>query len=311
MKSSLLLLLFGLITQMCFGQEFVSLKGKLITKETNVPVAYAAITDHLNNRYGTTSQEDGTFTLKIPKESTKEIYIQAIGYRDTVITSDQWLDEPLTIYLTTVTYSLPTAYVSNKTARTESVLAGTPNGAVITRKGKAIPTFASTAAGLSSGVFIKPKKKHRGGVLSKISFYVVEAGFPQAPSVIRILVSNIKLQKNRMYPSEQFKDLLKEPIIHSGKVGWNTIDIEHLNLPAPDQNFILLFTPLDFGDKYRWINKYQTGPNGYSECYGIAIGTYREKKLGNIFLALQRTGGALSYIKAAQTTPAVAVQYVK
>lgn len=309
MKSLTLLLFFALVTQVCSSQEYVSLKGKLVEKETNTPIPYAAITA---NKYGTTSKEDGSFTLQLPKESEGELYIQAIGYRDTSISNDSFSNEEIIIYLKSVAYSLPTAYVSSKTSRKENILAGKPEVAVVKeRNGKAIPTFVSTAAGLSSGVLINPKKKHQGGILSKISFYAIEDGFPQAPTVIRILVPNTKLQKNRMYPRSVFKDWLKEPLIHAGKAGWNTIDVEHLNLPTPNQNFILLFTPLDYGDKYRWTNKYQRGPDGLQECYGMAIGTYRDKKLADIYLALQLSGGTLSYAKVRWGTPAVAVQYVK
>ena len=309
MKSSTLFLLFAFATQLCIAREYISLQGKLIAKETYTPIPYAAIT---HDKYGTTSKEDGSFTLKLPEESMGELYIQAIGYQDTIISVDRFSNEELLIYLNTVVYSLPTAYVSSKTSRKEHILAGKPEVAVVKdREGKAVPTFVSTGAGFSSGVLINPKKKHQGGILSKISFYAVEEGFPQAPTLIRILVPHTKLQKNRIYPYSEFRDLLKEPLVHKGEVGWNTIDMEHLNLPTPSQNFILLFTPLDYGDQYRWINKRQQNSNGLAECYGMAIGTYRDKKLADIYLALQFSQGRLSYAKVKWGTPAVAVQYVK
>ena len=309
MKSSILFLIFALAIQMCVAQEYVFLKGKLIAKDTNTPIPYAAITA---NKYGTTSKEDGSFTLKLPEESAGELYLQAIGYRDTVISADRFSHEELVIYLSTVAYSLPTAYVSSKTSRKENILAGKPEVAVLKeREGKAIPTFVSTGAGFSSGVPVNPKKKHQDGILSKISFYATEDGFPQAPTIIRILVPDTKLQKNRIYPRSKFKDLLKEPLIHEGQAGWNTLDVEELNLPTPNKNFILLFTPLDYGDQYRWINKHQHDKDGLVECYGMAIGTYRDKKLADIYLALQFSQGRLSYAKVRWGTPAVAVQYVK
>ena len=59
-----------------------TIKGKVINKATNEAVSYTNIGIE-NTFYGTASDEQGNFQLKIPQEmATGEIYFSAIGYKN-------------------------------------------------------------------------------------------------------------------------------------------------------------------------------------------------------------------------------------
>ncbi|MGB0879773.1 MAG: carboxypeptidase-like regulatory domain-containing protein [Polaribacter sp.] len=77
------ILLFFICCQ-TFSQKTI-FKGKLLDKETNKPVVYANIS-FLKSNQGISSQEDGTFNLKIDQKILKEkIHISCLNYKDTIV----------------------------------------------------------------------------------------------------------------------------------------------------------------------------------------------------------------------------------
>ena len=133
----------------------------------------------------------------------------------------------------------------------------------------------------------------------------MEKGFPKTPFSIRIRVSlKDRMIRNRMYSTDAFVDYLKKPIVFTGKAGWNKIEIEEYNVPIPKNDFLILFTPLDSGNEYKWSDK-------YGEWYGMVIGVFKKKKIPQLFWAI-KSQGFYSYDDTPNQrnfTPAVVIHY--
>ncbi|MFV0591672.1 MAG: carboxypeptidase-like regulatory domain-containing protein [Draconibacterium sp.] len=86
MKTILSLILFAHFTVFAFAQEGSRvaqvIKGKVVNAETNQPVSYTNIALE-GTLYGTASNEEGDFELKIPEDFTsKNISFSAVGFQN-------------------------------------------------------------------------------------------------------------------------------------------------------------------------------------------------------------------------------------
>ncbi len=82
-------LLFLLFPILLFSQSQTA-KGVVLDKETNAPVPYVNISI-LASQSGTSSDEDGTYTLEIKDDDlVKEIHMSSLGYRDTTIVASSF-----------------------------------------------------------------------------------------------------------------------------------------------------------------------------------------------------------------------------
>ena len=78
------LILFLFISFQGFSQT-INFKGKLLDKENNKPVVYANIS-FLKANAGISSQENGTFIIKIDKKLlNKKVHISCLNYKDTIV----------------------------------------------------------------------------------------------------------------------------------------------------------------------------------------------------------------------------------
>ena len=288
------------------AQNEIEIKGLLVSKENNEVIPFASILDITSYKHGTTSQEDGTFFLKIPvnkQESNYQIKIACLGFNDTIININSFANNSI-IKLSPHVYELLEVVV---VARNKSKISyiGLPEGALlINDKGKKQGLPANTSAGSSSGVFVKSKNNQKG-LLKSISIYLLEKGFPETPFSVRILVSpKDKIKHNRMYSTNAFVDYLKESVIFKGTAGWNIIELEDYNIPLPENDYLILFTPLDYGKKYKWHNE-------YGEYYGMVIGVYNKKKIPQLFWAF-KSQDFYSYDDSPNQlnfTPAIVINY--
>lgn len=94
-----------------FGQKIVC-KGSLLDEDNKQPVVYAAIS-FMDRKYGTSSLEDGSFSLEISKKDLdKKIHISCLNYKDTVVLARDLMNE--VIYLHPKVFALEEIYVSKK-----------------------------------------------------------------------------------------------------------------------------------------------------------------------------------------------------
>ncbi len=304
---SILLILSVINNFVSYSQNDLQIKGVLKSKQNNEAIAYASILDITDYKYGTTSKEDGTFLLKIPaynKEVDYKIKITCIGYKDTIVNLSS-LKKNNIIKLLPKVYQLPEVILSSGKKIKENHI-GLPGGTLLKNdKGEnewLIPN--NLAEFSSSGVFVKIKKNTKG-ILKSIDIFLLEKGFPDSPFSIQILVPHKEeVKRNRMYSSSDFINHLEEPIIFQGKAGWNNIDIESYNIAIPPRDFLVLFTPLNYGEKYKW-------KDSSGDWYGMVIGVYKKRRIPQLFWAYKRRG-FYSYDDTPNQrnfTPAVVIKY--
>jgi hypothetical protein len=80
------LILFLFISTQLFSQKVI-FKGKLLDKETKAPVIYANLS-FLQSSKGISSNEDGSFSMNLPKKFFDyNIHISCLNYKDTVVSA--------------------------------------------------------------------------------------------------------------------------------------------------------------------------------------------------------------------------------
>lgn len=284
------------------SQKQVEIVGHVLTAKDSSAVAYATIIDISTYGYGTTSDENGEFylTLKHELNSPIQLKVSCVGFKDTTIYVRGKAE--LEIFLEKKSYSLPEVVI--RKGKLEEQVIGIVNGAIRTdRDGEQTGLFPSNSAGLSSGVFIKiPGNKM--GVLKAIEYYLLPKGRPETPFMLRFLEPIEPVQSNRMYSEDMFTDLLKEPIVTKGQSGWNTLCLLDYNIPVPPNDLFILFTPLEAGEEYRWI---EAG----DEWYGMVLGRYKKNKVRGLYWAI-RAKDTYSYDDSflhQKITPAIVLRY--
>ena len=84
-------LLFLLFPILLFSQSQTA-KGVVLDKETNAPVPYVNISI-LASQSGTSSDEDGTYSLDIKKDDLNKIVkLSSLGYEDSSLTISMFLN---------------------------------------------------------------------------------------------------------------------------------------------------------------------------------------------------------------------------
>ncbi|MBY5958379.1 carboxypeptidase-like regulatory domain-containing protein [Membranicola marinus] len=168
---------------------------------------------------GTTSDQDGEFSLALKNASNTpvQLKISCVGYQDTIISVNASKDENLKVLLEKRAYALPEVTIRGE-GMVEQII-GLPGGTILKNtNGELTGLLPSNSAGLSSGVFIELPGKNMG-VLKSIEYFILPRGKPNTPFMLRFLEAKEPVQPNRVYSEDLFTDLLKEPIITSGKAG--------------------------------------------------------------------------------------------
>jgi len=307
----MLTLLISLIyaTHWCNAQTNY-IQGKILAMDTKEPIPFAAIVENNDWAYGTVTQEDGSFSFKLQTSEVKELYIQAIGFKDTIVTVPNTSNDILTIFLSSAVYSLPTVQVSNRETLSEKILAGFPNAPVQKLfRTEGTSYYGTNLENLNPGVLVKTKKKHRGATLTKISFCIVEDGVPEVPFMVRILAPQPILKGDRSRRESRLERLLQEPLIfRNGQVGWNHIDIDHLQVQIPQDYFLIIFTPLDSNQKNQEQSLHQLISSKRENS--MLLGIYEDRVVKNIYHIMQEPGAIQHHSSVPGTTPAVVLYYI-
>jgi hypothetical protein len=94
-----------------FAQK-ITLKGTLLDKETNAPVAFANI-GFLKIENGTSSTERGTFQFEInPEDLNQKLHISCLNYQDTIVLAKDI--QNTTLYLRPQSYELDEIVIAKK-----------------------------------------------------------------------------------------------------------------------------------------------------------------------------------------------------
>jgi len=256
-------------TSEIIGQSITEISGKILNAETGEPVVFASIISHENHNIGTTSDRDGNFKINI-NDSLNHIkwQISAIGYSDTTL-NFSLKDSLLHIYLEPSSHQLKEVEITGTHLRRDSI--GSRNYSLWTNRKGEISGFGSPAAGWSQGAYVKPSRSHRGAILTTINLFITDQGPLGSQFLIRILIPKNKLSPNRQEEASNFYDHLDKNItFRTEKRGWNEIDLSDENIVLPEEPFVLLFTPVDEGEKFKW---------GGGDMYGSTIGYYEDVRV--------------------------------
>ncbi len=100
------------IMSMCFLSYSQSVKGVLLDKKTNEKICFATV--YFDNTFvGTTSNNEGQFSLKIPTNSNMPLVVSSIGYYSVNIPKYSRKDS-LIIYLSPKEYRVRELHVLGK-----------------------------------------------------------------------------------------------------------------------------------------------------------------------------------------------------
>lgn len=264
-------------------------------------IPFASIIDINSTTVGTTSDEKGKFIITFSASDLgHKIQFSSVGYADTIISVKDLLIENLIIQLIDKSYYLEEFMISSSGNVTNNYL-GLPGGTILQFENS--DSGFPNSAGRASGVYVSPGKKDKG-VINSVEIYITSEGFYDAPLSMRIMVPEMNMKENKLESTKKFRDLLRKPVVvKAEKPGWMTIDLSDYNVGIPNRNFIVMFTPLDYGEKYRWTSK-------FGKRYGAVIGTYEAKKVPNMKWAMQ-VNGKYCYDNSAKRdfVPAVAIHY--
>ena len=103
---------FLLLPFLVFSQQHVA-RGVVLDKVTNKPIPYVNISI-LESTVGTSSNDDGSYTLKIKEEDLdKNIHLSSLGYKDTTLTVTTFA-KLKTIFLNPLAEELDEVVISEK-----------------------------------------------------------------------------------------------------------------------------------------------------------------------------------------------------
>lgn len=282
-----LIIFFTIASNVANSQQLV-VSGNLLETDSSKPISYAYLTNITDKKFSTTSLENGTYELLVPKNSDNhEIFITAVGYRDTTLTVKQ-LRNTKNLYLKPRIYELPDVVVTGK--RLEEIEIGDTLANV--KSGK-IDLFGFDSARVSWGGYVDVNKKARGGYVKELNIYFPNNGFVGTELALRVHTFTGEFKFNYRLPFSQFRDLLPEALIVTPETnGWLTVDLSDYKIPVPKSGLYFIFTPLDHGDNYK---NYKKGEKSYHANIGKYVKRkdakrmYRVWQIGNETYALKHS----------------------
>lgn len=277
------------------------IKGSIYSIKNNKPIPYASISVLPDNNHGTTTNINGEFELRCERGS--RLYISSLGYFDTTVVV-QNADENMNIELKEKVLNLNEVKVISKKVKKKQV--GSKDISILRKNGgERILNFRT--AGLTYGVYVDFGKAKNKRVLSSISCYIGSKGKLGSRYVVRLMACNKKMTDHKMENRSDFYDLTNKTIIFTAnKRAWNDINCRDLNLQLPNQPFVIFFTPIDDGDKYKWEDDH------CGESYGASFVFYNIIKIPKMY-GLLAWEDKIAFIKNGRfpKIPGIVVNYVE
>lgn len=249
MKTTLLLILSLALSLNLYAQ----IDGRILAPDRS-PIPYVNVLALTEPVTGTTTDEEGNFHLNI--KQPVNLYISAVGYRDTLVPCHPSKFKELV--LQKKNYDLAEVLVTPFSNL--PMVIGYPDA-------EPIEGWQSLSPATGKGILYAPKKKEIGAFLTSIQIYIHPMGKYQTPLAIRLMAPlHAHIKRNRATPMADFIDLLPEPLLFKAEQpGWQTIDLSAYSLQMPSKGLVLIYSPLDAGEKCKWTSK-----DG-RVCYGAVI----------------------------------------
>jgi CubicO group peptidase (beta-lactamase class C family) len=216
-----------------YGQ--FTIKGKILNHSDNLPIAYVNI-GVLNSNFGTISNSDGSFSLKISQlNSTKEVLFSAIGFEQQSISIALLIDGKENIIrlkekITTLDEVVITS-VSKKKKYKDQWLGNRKRHLMV----QGMMLADSASAGGAMALLIDKKKDF--SYIQKAALFITRNTRPEFKVRLRFL--NVD-EANNNVPGE---DLFNESIViqSSKQRGWLDFDLTQYSYRIPQESFFLMF----------------------------------------------------------------------
>ncbi|MCU4177869.1 carboxypeptidase-like regulatory domain-containing protein [Carboxylicivirga sp. N1Y90] len=246
------------------------ISGRIWNSEENLPIKYAAILDISENKAGTTTNASRNFSITI-NENIVSLYISALGFRDTIVTIGN--NSYVSISLCKKRYELGEVKVHG--SKLDKYHIGSKSLPIKTKNDNKIG-FPFKNAGFSHGLYVRGNKKTRNSLVKSISFFVADIGPLGGEFLVHFLKPMEKMSPNKYIFSKNLKYFsTSQIVIKANKRGWNTFNVLDNDIVLPEQDFLMILTPIEMGPSYVWNDK-----NG--EWYSSVFAVYDKKRMQNI-----------------------------
>ena len=252
------LIFFLCISTQLFSQQVI-FKGKLVDKETKLPIVYANIS-FLNSDKGISSKENGEFEILIDKKLLEsKIHFSCLNYKDTIVFASDLQNK--TLYLKAKNIELKEIVISKK--RNKKI--------TLDEVKKRVSPLHTAGIRMIAKYF--PNELNEDFLIDKVEIHFSKRNATNAKFRIRIFSKD--LESN--FPKE---DLLLESIPISIQKGQRSIEInlEDYYLSFPKEGVFVVFEklliPYNF---YEW--KYSD--EKFNKYYAPIIGVTNSKEFKN------------------------------
>jgi hypothetical protein len=234
-KPLLTLILICAVTLQSFAQnataEDVTIKGVVLDKETNKPLAYVSV-GILNKPIGTVADTAGHFTFNISQENfTDTIQVSIVGYSALKISvKDFTSGNDKAIKLLVKTEQLAEVTIANSIPRANTEIIG--REAVSKLVQISVHNKRSVEETIGSEMGMRYKTNRKKAIIKDFNFYISANNF----NFIKFRV-NVYSVKNDM-PDTLMCNKQIFATVDNFKIGWNKIDVEQYNIKV-DGEFIV------------------------------------------------------------------------
>lgn len=246
MKEFYSILLF-LLSYVLMGQE-ITIKGRIVDKGTSMPIAYAGIYYGNNEEsIGTTSDENGNFSLFITENLYQKYRVTATGYKDLFI-DIPYKQQKLQIEMESQNVQEKKVTTSKNKGR-KLVL-----GAKVDKTDLYVNSVNGFRENEVQASWIDFRKIRGNAVLKKIHIFLSDMGDDQGDFIVRFMeLKEKRFETGVYYNYSDFVDITKKTIILNCKKGWNEQEIEPIKLPK--KAIAIVISQVDTGKREKWKNK--------------------------------------------------------
>lgn len=304
-------LLFAFVSTLLLTQpnSDVEIKGKVVSSETGEAVPYASIINIDNNRFGTTTNDQGLYRLKLGDVDLDDlIHFTSLGYRDTTIALRHLMGEKIVVKLIPTVYQLPDFELASE-RRSEGRI-GDESGRFITEN----EGISVTTPGLAYAAWVKAPKKAQNTIIESIKIFLSDQFF-DSPFTVRILSpkDDLVIKRKVMYPISSFDDLLTETkLFRPEKAGWYEINLGEYEVPFPDKGVFIVISQVDEGERYFWrggsMITFVASEGDDEQRYGHMVGVQKRSSKSRIFDAIY-SGNRLAVVERDNFHGALVVYY--
>jgi hypothetical protein len=234
-KPFLILILICTVAWQTFAQgsaaENVTLKGIVLDKESNTPLAYVSV-GILNKSFGTVSDTAGHFIFNIDQDNFADtIQVSMVGYSAMKIPVKDFMSgSNKTFKLVVKVEQLAEVTITNSIQRAYSEVIGREHVSKLVQVSVHNKKSADETIGSEMGMRYKTNRKN--AIIKDFNFYISANNFNFIKFRVNVYSVKNDMPDTLMYNKQIFAT------VDNFKIGWNKIDVERYNIKA-DREFIV------------------------------------------------------------------------